>query len=95
MIRLIVDVDVRPEFVDAFIKETIQARDITKLMEPGCIQYEINQNILEPTQFTLIETYLDNDAIELHKTTKHFLDWRENVQKMMAKPRSATRNKII
>lgn len=95
MIKLIVNVEVKPEYIDDFIKETIKARDIAKLMEPGCYDYEINQNILESTEFTLIETYLDDASIELHKTTKHFLDWRENVQIMMSRPRLATRNITI
>ena len=31
--------------------------------------------------------YKSEEAIEVHKSTQHFLDWRNNVQVMMAAPR--------
>ena len=40
---------------------------------------------------TLIETYENQNAIDHHKTTPHFLEWRNKVEPYMNSPRQVTR----
>jgi quinol monooxygenase YgiN len=40
--------------------------------EPGCISYTLLQNNQDPTDFTLIEEWQSNTALETHFATKHF-----------------------
>jgi quinol monooxygenase YgiN len=47
--------------------------------EPGCICYELLQNNEDPTDFTLIEEWQNNTALESHFATKHF---KESLSKM-------------
>ena len=42
--------------------------------EPGCLSYELMQNNEDPTDFTLIEKWQSNTALESHFATKHFKD---------------------
>lgn len=87
MITILVRVDVKPEFVTDFIRETYKSLNST-VGEFGCMDYKMVQS--DNTQFTLIETYKSQEAIDSHKKTEHFLVWRENVQHMMNTPRVAT-----
>ncbi len=87
MITILVKVDVKPEFVEDFIKETYKSAN-SSIGESGCDLYKIVQS--DNTQFMLIEQYKSQEAIEHHKKTEHFLKWREGVQHMMNSPRQAT-----
>jgi quinol monooxygenase YgiN len=39
----------------------------------------------------LVEIYRDENAAAAHKNTDHYLTWRDTVESMMARPRSATK----
>ncbi len=93
-IAIIVQVDVKPSYIQEFINETKKSQSAT-LNEDGCLRYNILQSIEEPNKFTLSEIYKSEEAIEVHRTTQHFLDWRNNVQVMMAAPRIGVKHKIV
>jgi quinol monooxygenase YgiN len=40
--------------------------------EPGCLSYELLQNNEDPTDFTFVEEWQSNIALESHFATKHF-----------------------
>ena len=42
--------------------------------EPGCLSYILLQNNDDPTDFTFVEEWQSNGALESHFTTKHFKD---------------------
>jgi len=42
--------------------------------EPGCLNYKLLQNNEDPTDFTLIEEWQSDTALESHFATKHFKD---------------------
>ena len=41
----------------------------------------------DPARFALVEIYRDQAAVAAHKTTKHYLRWRDAVADLMAEPR--------
>jgi len=90
MITLIVKVNVEPDNYGDLIYETKIAQKQT-LLEPGCKGYTINRDLENPSGIVLIESYDSEMAIEYHKTTPHFLKWRENVQPYMASPRTSVK----
>lgn len=90
-----VRVEVKDGFVSDFIRETFHARDIAESIEPGCVRYDIIQDITDTHKFTLLESYTSETAIDDHKSTQHFINWRANVQEMMASPRTTTKNKYL
>jgi quinol monooxygenase YgiN len=44
--------------------------------EPGCIAYAFSYDALEPGLVRIFETYTDARAVESHRNSKHFAEWR-------------------
>lgn len=42
------------------------------LAEPGCLGYEVLQNVEDPTTVVLIERYRDDDALHAHQSSPHY-----------------------
>lgn len=95
MITLVVKVDVKPEKMEEFIALTKQARKDALINEKGCKGYAIYKDSHHQNGLVLIETYLDQNAINRHKTMPHFLSWREKAEDMMNTQRRVTRYESI
>jgi len=81
-----VHVKVKPEFVDAFKKATIEnARNSVE--EAGIARFDVIQQADDPTKFILVEVYKTADAPAVHKETAHYARWRDTVTEMMVEPR--------
>lgn len=39
--------------------------------EPGCLRYELLQNLQDPTDFTFVEEWRDETAVAAHMTKPH------------------------
>ena len=89
MIATLVYVDVKPEFIEAFKEITCYNHDNTR-KEPGNIRFDVLQANADSTQFVLYEVFADENAAAAHKTTEHYLKWRDTVAEFMASPRHAT-----
>lgn len=89
MIATLVYVDLIPEFVEAFKEITCYNHDNTR-KEPGNIRFDVLQSNADHTQFVLYEVFADEAAAAAHKSTEHYLKWRETVADYMASPRHAT-----
>ncbi len=94
MIVTIVNVYVKPEFVNDFIKTTTE-NHLGSVKEPGNLRFDVIQNIEDPTRFVLYEAYESEEAAANHKTTPHYLKWRETVAGWMAKPREGIKHNVI
>jgi autoinducer 2-degrading protein len=82
-----VDVQVKPEHVEAFRAATLEnARQSVR--EPGVARFDVAQDAADPTRFVLVEVYRTDQAPAAHKTTAHYLRWRDTVEPMMAVPRA-------
>jgi quinol monooxygenase YgiN len=83
---LLVHIQVKSEYIDAFIEVTIEnVRNSVK--ETGVARFDFIQQADDPTRFTLIEVYRDADAHVKHRETAHYLKWRDTVADWMAEPR--------
>jgi autoinducer 2-degrading protein len=82
----LVHVRVRPEAVDAFIAAT-RTNHAASVQEPGNRRFDVLQSPEDPTRFLLYEAYANAEAAAAHKTTPHYLAWRDAVAAMMAEPR--------
>ncbi|GJL76840.1 MAG TPA: antibiotic biosynthesis monooxygenase [Nitrosomonas sp.] len=82
----IVTVSVKPGNVDAF-KEACRLNHEGSIQEPGNMRFDILQSAEEPTKFVLYEAYKTQQDAAAHKTTEHYLAWREAVADWMAEPR--------
>lgn len=82
----IVEVDVKPEYVDDFIK-AVERNHLGTRREPGNIRFDVLQSVDQPTRFVLYEVFATAEDAAAHKQTAHYKAWREKVEAMMAKPR--------
>lgn len=94
MKTIIVKIEVLTEKIQDFIDATVESQTATT-KEPRCLSYEILQDEKENHKFTLVETYKNDEAIEDHKKTPHFLKWRETVQDMMLIQRTSSKYNYI
>jgi len=89
-----VNIQVKLEFVDEFIKATLEnARN--SLQEPGIARFDVLQDSSDPAKFVLCEVYRSFDAPAKHKETEHYLNWRDTVAGMMAEPRKGIQYKNL
>ncbi len=87
MVILKVDIQIKPECVDAFKVATIEnARN--SALEAGVARFDFVQDIADPTHFVLWEVYHSEAAMPLHKETAHFKTWATTVADMFAEPRT-------
>lgn len=47
--------------------------------EPGCMRFDVYQNINDPTELYLYEVYANKDAFDYHVGTPHIKKWRDTV----------------
>lgn len=90
MIIVQVQVHVKPEYVDAFIRATLEnARN--SVQEQGIARFDVIQQVDDPTRFVLVEVYRTAEDPARHKETKHYARWRDAVVEMMLEPRSGVK----
>jgi autoinducer 2-degrading protein len=94
MIVTCVHVHVNPEAVPEFIKASV-ANHKESIKEPGNLRFDFVQQTDDPCRFMLYEAYVSEEAAAAHKTTSHYLKWRDTVQEMMAEPRKAVKYNIL
>mgnify|MGYP001388120670 CR=1 FL=1 len=86
MHNVIVNIQVKANMVDAFIKETIKNVQ-GSMHEDEIISFDLLQSKEDPTKFLLIEVYKNEASVVSHQQTNHYLQWKEIVNDMMEKPR--------
>jgi autoinducer 2-degrading protein len=94
MIVTLVHVFVKPEFIQDFIRITIDNHN-ESVKEPGNLRFDILQDAADPAKFVLYEAYESEEASAAHKTTAHYMTWREKVAAWMAQPRQGVKHIII
>lgn len=94
MIVTCVHVHVKPEAVEAFVEASIVNHN-GSVKEPGNLRFDFVQLADDPTRFMFYEAYESDEAAAAHKTTDHYLQWRDTVKDMMAEPRYGIRYNIL
>eukprot|EP01059_Diplonema_ambulator_P007174 TRINITY_DN16682_c0_g1_i1.p2 TRINITY_DN16682_c0_g1~~TRINITY_DN16682_c0_g1_i1.p2 ORF type:complete len:120 (+),score=16.68 TRINITY_DN16682_c0_g1_i1:51-362(+) len=89
-----VNVWVKPGCEQAFIDATL-ANARKSVLEEGNVRFDFMQCQEDPCRFTLIEVYKTAEQAAAHKTTEHYLTWRETVTDMMARPREGIKQNAI
>ena len=94
MKAFIVSLNVKPEYVDAFIAVTERnARGSVK--EPGNVRFDVLRDSDDPSSFKLYEVWRDDDAIAAHRDAPHYKEWSAAMPGMLASPRSKTVNGFV
>jgi len=65
-IRVIATFAIRPEYVDDFIAVARATLVDPARREDGCVQYDLCQDVADPTRFAMIEAWESETALEAH-----------------------------
>ena len=83
MLAVCVDFEVVPASFDAFL--TIMQKNASDSLanEVGCHQFDITQDLRNPTKIFLYELYDDAAAFDLHKKASHYLEFNQLASEMI------------
>jgi quinol monooxygenase YgiN len=78
VITLSVSLQVVPDHLDAFTA-AVRRQAERSITEPGCLFFEVGQDLEDDHHFILYELYADEAAVEAHRSAPHFAVWRAAV----------------
>ncbi len=84
--RLLVELDVEPEKVDAFIAMFRDEFISRSREEDGCEQYELWMDCKYPARMTIVEVWRDQEALDIHLAQDWFGIWAPKMESVQAKP---------
>jgi len=94
MIVTCVHVTVKEEHINDFIEASKANYDET-IKEPGNLRFDVLQNTENRAKFMIYEVFKSEADVAYHKTTSHYLKWRDAVADWMAEPRKGIRYDVI
>jgi quinol monooxygenase YgiN len=68
---------VKQEYLEPFLAGVTQHAKNSSA-EPGCVRYEVMQDVNEPHIVCLYEVFRDEDAFNKHRTYDFYLTWMES-----------------
>jgi len=75
----------KPETV-AEVRDVLVSLIPLSRAEPGCLKYELFQNVSDPTDFTFMETFASDAALAVHAASPYVADIPARLSGLMAKP---------
>ena len=94
MISVTVILEVDPVRVEEFLP-IVKAQAEASRAEPGCLRFEVSQQLDKPNVFALSEMYEDRDAVEAHYGSEHFARWKASVSDGIIAHRTSSRGLVI
>ena len=94
MIVTCVYVQVKPAATRSFIDATV-ANHNESVNEPGNLRFDFLQQSDDLCRFMIYEAYESEATAAFHKSTAHYLKWRDTVKDFMADPRKGIKYTII
>ena len=69
-LRVVARIKAQPENVDD-VRRLLSGLIEPTRKEPGCVKYELLQNRKDPAEFTFVEEWESESALDVHLTTAH------------------------
>ncbi|MEP3429516.1 MAG: putative quinol monooxygenase [Roseibium sp.] len=76
MVYLIAKLKTQPGSTEAIRKAVAPCLEATR-KEPGCISYELFQNIEDPDSLVFVEKWETREHLAAHFETPHLIAWRD------------------
>ena len=76
MIALVVSLDVVPGRLDEFVEAIGTNAERSFTDEPGCLYFDVVQDLADDHHFLFYELYADDEAVAAHRAAPHFAQWR-------------------
>jgi len=84
-IKVVAHVTAKPDTIDQ-TRELLMGLILPTRLEEGCITYQLFQNENDPTDFTFIEEWTTNEALDVHLQTDHLKKVAERGSELFAAP---------
>lgn len=76
MISLTVTLQVRPGHLEPFLTAIAENAERAVADEPGCVSFDVSQDLGDSHHFVFYELYRDEAALDAHRAAPHFAAWR-------------------
>ena len=93
-IRVVARLKARPDQVDALHAVLFGLLAPTRA-EPGCIRYEMLQNLEDPTDFTFTEEWTGKPALDAHFETEHIRNALARFPELLADELDVRRYSVV
>ena len=80
MLIIMATIKIKPEHKQDFIKEMLGDAIGANHNEPGCLRFDVLQDLSDPNCLHLYEVYKDEVSLEEHRRAPHYLKWKDAVQ---------------
>ena len=77
MIALVVSLQVKEDSLEQFLEAITENAERSFGDEAGCHYFDVSRDRADPTRFILYEIYEDEAAIEAHRASPHYAEWRK------------------
>jgi (4S)-4-hydroxy-5-phosphonooxypentane-2,3-dione isomerase len=94
MIVTCVHIQVKEDKIQEFIIAT-EENHRNSVLETGNLRFDLLQDAENPSKFMIYEAYVSDEAAAEHKSTAHYIKWRDIVANWMAEPRKGIKYQII
>lgn len=84
-LKVIARIKARPEKIDE-LRALLGGLVEPTRAEPGCLRYELLHNTADPTDFTFVEEWRDDAALESHFSTAHIKAALARFNELAAEP---------
>ncbi len=93
-VHVVAHFNARPETVAA-VREVVTGFIEPTRREAGCVSYVLLQNDADPLEFTFVEEWASNEALDIHLQTPHLSQGAAKLAGLVAKPGDIRRYSVI
>lgn len=93
-VRVVAHLTARPDKIEETREALAAVIELTRT-EDGCITYELMQNTADPTDFTFVEDWSSNAALDMHLESEHIRDLRSKAGELLAAPPDIRRYTLV
>ena len=83
MLANLVAINVKPEVRKAFLDASVFEAQCAVSENSGVYEYHLTVDKTDPNRFYFYEVFRDNAALEEHRKTKAYKDWRLTIESMI------------
>jgi quinol monooxygenase YgiN len=93
-VHVVAHFNARPDTAEA-VREAVTGFIEPTRKEAGCLSYFLVQNDADPLEFTFIEEWASNEALDVHLQTPHLTQGAARLAGLLAKPGDIRRYTLI
>ena len=77
---IIAKIKVKEEFKEEIYTSLVELHKSTHTLDKGCLQYDLHKDIDDANSFVFIETWENQELLDAHMATDHFLAFVKKVE---------------